>query len=391
LIAAALVIAAIALAMPLAIVQIASMSAYGDLAATPSLPALLHATQALRLRDFIGGRYARARADVHDGNLDAAERLLATLPPDRASDDLHGDIARLRGNPDAAFAWYVRAGDTLQAQAIVDASLAAHPERALRAETLLVANMQRAGASGDDLADAWWKLGVLQRAAGVHDARGDDAAALRSFQRALENAPNRKSYLLAAGIEALKLADDGDAVKYLTHAIEVGPGKANAYGALALAYAAQHECALARGELAAWQQRSDPGARPPQDDPHFGAPLRACLQAGAAAAPAPAPPAATPAAETGPRIFHVAVTPRTVHSFSNVSGTVETSRDVVSVYASAEGIPPQRIPRLGPGSFGESARLPWMPSFIHGTYPVTFTAYDAAGRSASAVLIFAVQ
>lgn len=409
-------VAAMAVAVILGAVQIASMSAYGDLAKKPSLPAFLNASNAGRLRGYVGGPFERAAAFAHDKNFAQAQRLLATIPEDQRTDDLHGDIARARGDSAGAFVWYLRAGDTLRAQTIVDTSFDRDPQRALAAQLRLVQTLEHDGVTGDLSADAWWKLGERQRAAGdARDAENGSRAALQSFERALTEAPNRKSYLLAAGIEALKLGDDTDAARLLTHAIEVGPSNANAYGALALVYAAQRNCGPARTELDSWRTRSVPNARPPERDPQFGAPLRACLSAGgiahasaqgtatassgktppsgsiAATFPAGSAPsaAAKPAAATphGPQIFSVVVSPLSVHSYSSVSGTVKTSSDVVSVSVGVVGVPTTiNVPKLGPGNFSGSVTLPLLPAYVHGTYAVTFTAYDDAGQSTAAAV-----
>jgi tetratricopeptide (TPR) repeat protein len=385
---AILAIATAILAITLGAVQIASMSAYGDLATKPSLPAFLNASKAVRGRGSAGGAFEQAEAFAHDKNFSQAARLLATIPEDRRTDDLHGDIARSRGDSAGAFDWYLRAGDALRAQAIVDSAFDDDPQRALAAQLRLVRTLERGGATGDLLADAWWKLGERQRAASDASGGRGSREALGSFERALAEAPNRKSYLLAAGIEALKLGDDDAAARLLAHAIEVGPSNANGYGALALAYAAQKNCGPARTALDGWRARATANARPPEQDPQFGAPLRACLASTTAAnrvTPLPVP-SGSPAANPGPQIFSVVVSPLSVQSYARVSGTVKTSPDVESVSVGVSGVPPIDVPRVGPGDFGGSVTLPFLPSYVHGVYAVTFTAHGAAGRTASAVV-----
>src|ERR1700730_14199222 len=103
-----LVIAAVALAVWLGAVQLASSAAYGDLAVRPSLPAALHDRVPNLLHGALGGPRARAGAALHAGDLAAAETIIATLSDDSETFDLRGRLAQARGRRDEAIEDYVR-------------------------------------------------------------------------------------------------------------------------------------------------------------------------------------------------------------------------------------------------------------------------------------------
>ena len=246
-------LAGLVLAALLGAVQLGSSAAYGDLAVRPSLPAALHDRAPTLFRPLLGSTRARAEAAVHDGDLATAERLAAALPDDAETADVRGRIAQARGDRDAAVQLYVRAGDVVRAQALIDALAATNPDRALVDQALLVAAHQDDANAGEVRGEAWWRLGQLQAAVGYRDlARRTDLwrKAEASYERALALAPNEETYLLAAGFQSLANGDVAAAARWYAHAADVVPNSADAFAGLAWTAAAAHDCARARDNLA---------------------------------------------------------------------------------------------------------------------------------------------
>ena len=279
------VFAGLAFAALLGAVQLASSAAYGDLAVRPSFPRALHDRVPTLFRPLLGGTRARAEAAVHDGDLATAERLAATLPDDAESADVRGRIAEARGDRDAAVQLYVRAGDVVRAQALIDALAVTNPDRALADQALLVSAHQDDANAGEVRGEAWWRLGQLQAAAGHRDRlkRADFwRKAEASYERALDLAPNEETYLLAAGFQSLANGDVAAAARWYAHAADVVPNSADAYAGLAWTAAASHDCARARDDLS--RARALRAAMPtapaadPVDAPFVGPALKRCIK-----------------------------------------------------------------------------------------------------------------
>jgi hypothetical protein len=92
----------------------------------------------------------------------------------------------------------------------------------------------------------------------------------------------------------------------------------------------------------------------------------------------------------GPEILALDVSPTVVGSGSTVSALVRTTPGVVRVVAYAAGTS-MAVPRVGIGRFAGSTTLPPLPSFAHGTYPVTFRAFDANGRTTQSAVSVTVR
>ena len=263
-------------------VQVASSAAYGDLATPGSLPALLHLHAPALLRPMTGGASAQAAAAIHNGDLDDAARIAATLPDTVETADLRGRIAEARNDRSAAVTAYVRAGDVVRAQALIDSLAQTDPERALRDQERLVAALRNDTSDTEVTGQAWWRLGELQAAAGYRDPAQRsrfwrDAAA--SYERALAYAPNEETYLLAAGYQSLANGDVTSSSLRYARAAEVVPNSAAAYAGLAWVAAARNDCAAARTALARARALAAPGVRDPVADPNVGPPLARCAAA----------------------------------------------------------------------------------------------------------------
>lgn len=280
------VLAAVLVAAWLGAVQLASTAAYGDLAVRPSFPAALHDRAPSLLRGLLGGARARAAAAIHDGDVTTAEQMVATLPDDPETADLRGRIAEARRDRDAAIAFYVRAGDVVRAQSLIDALAAADPARALADQERLVAALHDDQGAGEVTGQAWWRLGELQAAAGYRDGARRQTywrAAETSYERALALAPNEETYLLAAGYQSLANGDAAASERFYKHAADVVPNSADAYAGLAWTAAARDDCTRARSALAKARAlrgpqttTTTPAPRDPTADPIAGPALKRC-------------------------------------------------------------------------------------------------------------------
>lgn len=252
----------------------------------PSLPALLHAINPRLLRGLVGNASARAEAALHDGDLDEAQRLLASLPEDATTLDLRGQLAEARGDRDAALKYYVRAGDVVRGQRLIDALASGDRVRALAAQQKLIAVLLDDPNAAEVTSEAWWRLGQLQAAEGYHPTGRLRRAvywreAEESYERALALAPNEETYLLAAGYQSLANGDVASARRFYTHAVAVVPNSADAFAGLAWTAAAARDCATARTNLErarALRKATPAGApvRDPADDPLVGPALKRC-------------------------------------------------------------------------------------------------------------------
>ena len=245
----AAVVAVGAIVVALGAVQIASSAAYGNLAVQPSLPAMLHDRAPRLLRPLIGGPEARAAAALHDGDLDEAERLLSGVPEDSDVADLRGRIAEARGQRDVAVDAYVRAGDVLRAQALIDGMVPRNLPRALGYQERLVARLRDDPNGAEVLGEAWWRLGQLQTAVGYRNPVERPQywrEAETSYEHALELAPNEETYLLAIAYQSLANGDPRASLRYYQRAAEVVPNSLDAWVGLSWAAAMAHDCPAAR-------------------------------------------------------------------------------------------------------------------------------------------------
>lgn len=279
-----LVLAAVLVAAWLGAVQLASTAAYGDLAVHPSFPAALHDRAPKLLRSLLGGERARAAAAIHDGDLATAERLTASLSDDAQTADLRGRIAEARGDRDAAVASFVRAGDVVRAQNLIDALARSDPARALADQERLVVALHDDRSAGEVTGQAWWRLGELQAAAGYRNTARREIywrAAQASYERALALAPNEETYLLAAGYQSLANGDAAASERFYKHAADVVPNSADAYAGLAWTAAARNDCPRARTALAKARalrsaMTTAPAPRDPTVDTIAGPALKRC-------------------------------------------------------------------------------------------------------------------
>jgi tetratricopeptide (TPR) repeat protein len=254
-------------------IQLASSAVYGDLAVRPSLPAALHPV-ASSLLGLIPGRDAHAQAVLHVGDLDAAQQLIAVLAADPAADDLRGRLDDARGDKQGAVADFVRAGDAVRAQAIIDALEPTDLADATRLEKALAWRLTRDAAASEVTGQAYWRYGQLIAA----NPHAPGYLAEDMYERALGYAPNEETYLLAAGYQSLVIGKNRESQRFYTRAAEVVPNSADAYAGLAWSEAALGHCVAARAALDTSRKLRTVAVPDPAADPRVGVALHRCLQ-----------------------------------------------------------------------------------------------------------------
>jgi outer membrane biosynthesis protein TonB len=106
--------------------------------------------------------------------------------------------------------------------------------------------------------------------------------------------------------------------------------------------------------------------------------------------PQPSQDLVTPAPDAPPRIVAVHIDNQTVHSGETVSGMVETSSNVATVEARIAAFS-IAVPKVGVGRFALSYRVPFVPFFFYGTYPMTVVARNTAGVAVERVIPITVR
>lgn len=245
---------AVAAAAIAAVVQLAADATYGAVAEPHSLPALivseapLRSALAMHLDALPGMRLTLARAAVYRRDETAATALLAALPAGPAADDLRGRHAEQRGAADEALRAYLAAGDFESAQTLIDQLADRDPVAAVGVVHAFTARISEAGYTPEIAAQAFWRQGVIEAAAGYRVPAQRTpywAAALASYARALALAPNEETYLLAYAYQALANGDATTAQRSYTRATQVVPDSVDAFIGLAMSSAAT-SCDVAR-------------------------------------------------------------------------------------------------------------------------------------------------
>ncbi len=249
-----LVLAACAL-VALAGLQIVAGSSLSDFARPESFVAHLPAGLGERLAARVGAdrlpaalRLVLARNAVDNGDIALAEQRVQALGPswDRAS--LEGEIAELRGDHRAAVSNFLIAGDLAgleREEQFVEGTGNISGAVALQRE--IVRRLQSDRTQPDALAEAWWRLGLIEETSAYHqplNARQPYAArSLDAYEHAVALAPLSEKYLIAAGSQELNLDQAARALSYFERARDVDPTSAQAWVGLG-------EVALYRGDRA---------------------------------------------------------------------------------------------------------------------------------------------
>jgi hypothetical protein len=245
-------------ALVAAAIQVTSAALFGSAAAQPSLPAASSAawpfalaeTELARVPAF---RRELARAALLRGDAARAAALLAGAGSGDDAEDLRGHLAALTGDPRGAMRHFGRAGDIVQARALIDARAARDPAAALG----FAQTFDRATAGRDIpaavVAQSDWREGEL--AAAVAAARPADAPnllrrALAEYDAAARLDPTQDAYGLALGFAAIVIGDAARSRDAYARVAASDPQSVDAAAGLAVADALTGACAAAADRFA---------------------------------------------------------------------------------------------------------------------------------------------
>jgi tetratricopeptide (TPR) repeat protein len=236
-------------------VQVTSSAALRDYAQPGSLLLLLPHDLADRVAFAAGDRLTPAlklllaRRAMNDGDLELAELRVAALPASRDRAALAGQIFERRGDHAQAIRSFLVAGDLPgleREEQLVERS--GNISRAVALQREIVSGLARDRTQPDALAEAWWRLGLVEETDAYHHpipARRPYALrSMRAYEQAVALAPLSEKYLIAAGSQELNLGEAARALIYFERARDVDPTSAQAWIGLG-------EVALYRGDRAA--------------------------------------------------------------------------------------------------------------------------------------------
>lgn len=228
--------AGLALALALGMLQAIASSA----AAPAALPGSL-----VRVLSFAGARVDAidpalampvplrillARRALAAGDAARAAALAARLGPSTDRSALEAQVAELRGDAEGARRGWFDAGDYADIEQLVDGLERRGDLRgAERLQATLVTRLAQDRTHPDALAEAWWRLGVLQAALPPRERGADDGqtyarGSLAAYESAIELAPYSAKYLISAASQELNLNELDGAQRYFERAAEVVPG-----------------------------------------------------------------------------------------------------------------------------------------------------------------------
>jgi tetratricopeptide (TPR) repeat protein len=250
-------LAAAAALFGLAGLQLVASSVLGGFARPDSFAARLPAGLGDRLADTVGVhrlpeplRLVLARQAVASGDVALAERRVLSLDPSWDRSSLEGQIAELRGDHREAVRNFLAAGDLAgleREEQIVEGSGNIAGAVALQHE--IVWRLESDRTQPDALAEAWWRLGLVEETQAYHQALSPKARypyaarSLDAYEHAVALAPLSEKYLISAGSQELNLERVASAQTYFERARDVDPTSAQAWVGLG-------EVALYRGDRA---------------------------------------------------------------------------------------------------------------------------------------------
>jgi tetratricopeptide (TPR) repeat protein len=198
-------------------------------------------------------RILLARRALAAGDSARAAALAARLGPSTDRSALEAEIAAKRGDMEAARVGWLDAGDYGDLEALVtDLEQRGDARGAERLQATIVDRLAQDRTHPDTLAEAWWRLGVLDAALAERrvSAGGPQRRSLAAYQEAIALAPYSAKYLISAASQELNLNELDAAQRYFERAAEVVPGSVLVpvgYGEVAVR---RHDFAAARKHLA---------------------------------------------------------------------------------------------------------------------------------------------
>lgn len=219
--------AGLLLAIALGAVQTASLSIFKQLAVAPAFPAVLsprwgeaiyRVLERAAPAPYVHDMLTRSAFDRRD-YISAAREAERIAKPDARAEWL-GRIALARGHRGAARAYFLQAGDAAAISQDVDAMAGRNLRDAIALESALRRRLARDGVHPDGVAEASWKIGVLNARAGAL------RRALTEYDRAVRLAPMNAKYLLSAGFAAYSLGLRAQARSDFRQAVDADPSAA---------------------------------------------------------------------------------------------------------------------------------------------------------------------
>lgn len=174
---------------------------------------------------------------LNERRYDDADREVGALAPSPARSELEGRIAAARGDRSKAIRYFLAASDLTAIGSEVDRLEASGSYRAAYdLENSLREGLLRTETHPDAVAESYWRSGEL--AAAIASTSGPKVrwlrVALAYLTKAHALAPFSEKYLLAAGIQALALGENGLARTFFQQCIDLNPESADAYSGLGL-------------------------------------------------------------------------------------------------------------------------------------------------------------
>jgi Tfp pilus assembly protein PilF len=225
-----LIALAVALAIALGAVQLASDAIFARAGEPASLPAHLQPELGARIYHAVlriaPAPYAYAmlaRAALSANNPGEALTYARALPNSARRDDLLGEIARANGDHTGAQRYFVRAGDLQAVSREVDVLARRDPAAAYALESALKTRLEADGTHPDAVAEAYWQLGVLAWRLSKREL------GMQNYRQAVALSPLTEKYLLSAAFAAYDLHDDASSQKLFARVLNVDPASADAY------------------------------------------------------------------------------------------------------------------------------------------------------------------
>ncbi len=235
------------LVLLLGLQQIASMALLAPYASPLALPRLLPESLGVAMygafdRAPISARLVAplrvtlARRLVASGHTAEARDVVERLPPGVDRYDLEGMLAADRGALLVAADDFVEAGDDQHLASVLDTIVKTDLIHAIALQERLVARFSSSPIPAPGLADAYWRLGILQATLGYvgkPEQRGPaNIAALASYQQAVDLAPFSARYLLALGNQASNSGEPALAMATFRRVLELDPQSKDAPAAI---------------------------------------------------------------------------------------------------------------------------------------------------------------
>ncbi len=199
-------------------------------------------------------RLLLARRAIAAGDLARAAALTARLGPSTDRSAFEAKLAELRGDAEGARRGWFDAGDYTELERLVGELERSGDLRGAEAlQARLVERLTQDRTHPDALAEAWWRLGVLEAALPPRERTPDggttfERASLAAYEQAIALAPYSAKFLISAASQELNLGELDGAQRYFERAAEVVPGNV-------LIPVGYGEVAVRRGDYATARKR----------------------------------------------------------------------------------------------------------------------------------------